>query len=452
VSDAAVERAIFGSLLTLIALAAVPIGAVEGQWDGVFEGAIFLLGACWFISMMFSKRWRVHAIVAPVVGLVLLACLQTLPVWRISVDPFETRRFAITALALGLMLAMLLYYTSSRSRLLVVVHLVVFVGAATAGLGLLLRLAPASGFAPLWSHNLHADSFGQFENRNHFALLMEMSLGPALGLAVYAGARAMSCFYAAIAVLLFAALVLSNSRGGIISMLGEFTFFTWTWFGSFQQSPSTRGVYGLHRFWRKGEALARRFVLTILFLAVALWSALWLGGEPIRRRFETIHREFTPSSSAHPSPGRVEIWTATGKLIGVHPMLGSGLGAYKTAITNYFPASYSVPPQEAHDEYLELLAGGGIVAAALGVWFVVIVISEARKRLKDSDTLQRSLHLGGLVGLVGVAIHSLVDFGLHVNVNALICCSLIAIAAAAIPSANNSGAWLVCSGRSITYE
>ncbi len=96
-------------------------------------------------------------------------------------------------------------------------------------------------------------------------------------------------------------------------------------------------------------------------------------------------------------------------------------------------------PQRAHNEYLELLAGGGIIGAVLGVWFVFIVVRESRNRLHDFDPFRRSVCLGALVGLVGVAIHSLVDFGLHVTVNALVCCVLITIGATKIRSGLQHG-------------
>ncbi len=141
----------------------------------------------------------------------------------------------------------------------------VFVGAASAGLGLLIWLAPASGLASSWYSDLQGESFGQFGNRNHFALLMEMSMGPALGLAISAGNRLAFWSYAATVVLISVALVLANSRGGIISMLVQFAFFSWVWFGLFKRSSLKWTPYGHNRFWRMSEELARRFVLTVLF-------------------------------------------------------------------------------------------------------------------------------------------------------------------------------------------
>ena len=44
-----------------------------------------------------------------------------------------------------------------------------------------------------------------------------------------------------------------------------------------------------------------------------------------------------------------------------------------------------------------------------------------------ADNYDRAVTLGALVGIVTVAIHSLVDFGLHVTINALLFIALISI-------------------------
>ena len=445
------ERVIFGSLLVLIALAAVPFGSIEPWWEGIFESAIFMLAACCIVTSMIAKRWHLPAVLAPLIGLIVLACLQTLPLWHtnfnstlmpgisgtISVDPFETKRFIIKLLAVALVLAMLLRYTSNRKQLLALVHLVIIVGAASAAFAMWRRLLPATALASLGNSKLHSESFGQFMSRNHFAMLMEMSLGPAIGLAFYAGHRFKRYLYAAAAFLVCVALVLANSRGGIISMLGQLGFLAWMYSRSvFDSSSLGRHLPAQHRgeqhFWGRGRMLALRGVLILLLLGAAFSSVLWLGGEPVRRRLESVPGEFLARRAdlKNKSPRRLEIWGATWTLIEAHPILGSGFGAYKTAIIEYFQASNDWQPQQAHNEYLELVAGGGVIGGALGIWFVLILIRDARRGLHETDALRRAVCLGALVGLVGVAIHSLVDFGLHVMVNALICCGLIALVTA----------------------
>jgi O-antigen ligase len=104
------------------------------------------------------------------------------------------------------------------------------------------------------------------------------------------------------------------------------------------------------------------------------------------------------------------------------------------AITAYHDASGSLTPQEAHNDYLELLSSGGLVGVALGVWFAVALIRLTGKNLKSADRFGRAARFGAVMGIAGVAVHSLVDFGLHLIANALVFVILIMIATARIDS------------------
>lgn len=170
--------------------------------------------------------------------------------------------------------------------------------------------------------------------------------------------------------------------------------------------------------------------MLLLFLFTTVFTGLVsVGGERIRQRLETVPDELRPHTSETQNSGsrRLEIWSATMDLIKTHPLLGSGLGAYKTAISRHFRPVNEWRPEQAHNEYLELVAGAGVVGAVLGLWFLVIVGRELKQRLSE-DAFRQVVSLGGAVGLVGVAVHSLVDFGLHVMVNTLVFAVLIALA------------------------
>jgi hypothetical protein len=69
-----------------------------------------------------------------------------------------------------------------------------------------------------------------------------------------------------------------------------------------------------------------------------------------------------------------------------------------------------------------------VIGFALGVWFVVAVIRKARKNLLADVSYMRAVRLGAILGMVGVAAHSLVDFGLHILVNAVVLLILITLA------------------------
>lgn len=444
------ERTIFSSLLLLIALSAVPFGSVEPWWEGIFESAIFVLAAGCVIGSI-HNRWRVPLLLVPIIGLIALGCLQLLPFWQtspsqlpwayrtISVNPFETKRFVFKLLAVALSLGMLLRYTTNHRRLLALVNTVILVGAASAVFGIVRHLLPEGTFTAIWDGKLQGQSFGQFPNRNHFALFMEMSLGPALGLSLFTVQGLKRYLYWAIAFLLFLVIITANSRGGIVSMLSQLGFLSWIFLGRAldrfpQKYNAAQKNRGALTFWIKSRRYAQRCILMLVLVGAAFFVVLWLGGEPVRNRLESLPSEFTRRTGEveNKASRRLEIWGATLGLIKEHPILGSGFGAYKTAVAGYVLGPNDWHPEQAHNEYLELVAGGGVIGGILAVWFLFVLIREAHRQLNESDRFRQAVCLGAVLGLVGVAIHSLVDFGLHVMANALVCCGLIALATAKI--------------------
>src|ERR1044071_9893032 len=115
-------------------------------------------------------------------------------------------------------------------------------------------------------------------------------------------------------------------------------------------------------------------------------------------------------------------------MFAAHPIVGVGLGGYWIGITAYHDASGLMTPQEAHNDFFELLSSGGVMGFALGVWFVVAVARKARQNLMDDVGYMRAVRFGAILGVAGVAAHSLVDFGLHIIVNAVVFMALITIA------------------------
>ena len=112
-----------------------------------------------------------------------------------------------------------------------------------------------------------------------------------------------------------------------------------------------------------------------------------------------------------------------------HPVLGVGMGGYWAAIPTFHDASGTMTPQEAHNDYLELLASGGVVGFALGHLVRGGCLANERVKICARRIASGALPaFGAAIGIAGVAVHSLVDFGLHMIVNALVFTTLIVIA------------------------
>ena len=433
------EMSIFVVLLVVIPLTSIPYGTVEAWWEAVFECLIFGLCALWIIEGLFSGSWGLHpsGMAVSIMAVIAYAILQTVPFrdgasgWpTISADPYTTRLFALKLFALLCAGLLFTRFTSSRRRLRALIYVVVMTAIASAIFGIV-RETTQHGSPGFLLPQLRPDSgYGQFINRNHFAFLMEMGLGLTLGLLVGKGETRSRLLYVGAALPIVVALVLANSRGGILSMFSEVLFLLLIVgiFGATSGSDKRDGGFfaGIRHLTGR---LPVRIVLVICLLAAMVGGVFWIGGDPLTRRLETIQSEVTTEDADAGEGGRrLEIWRASWKIFKDHSITGIGFGAYWVAITEYYDVPGQKRPYQAHNDYLELLVSGGLIGALIGVLFVVAMLKRVRATLQTRDVFRRSASLAAMTGLFGIAVHSIVDFGLHITINALVCVVLIVIA------------------------
>jgi O-antigen ligase len=421
---------IFYALLALLPLSAVPYGSVEPWWTAFFGAAVFALGALWAVEGALAGSWtsRAHVLTLPAVALAAFALLQSLPLpgfGIVSFDPYESRIFALRLLAVALYAALLLRYAATERRLRALVVTVVCVGAASALFGLFRQAVQREElgfFLPLLRKG---EGFAQFVSKNHFPYLAEMALGLALGLVVGRGVtrpKVLLCVAAAIP--LWVGLVLSNSRGGVFAMLCQMLFLAATFSAARKAGGRETSASRL-----AGSRAARVGVAAVLLVAVVA-GTVWVGGDPLADRVEEVRGAAVRADTMR--AGRAGIWEDTWRLFEQHPLAGVGLGGYWIAIRSTHTGSGELVPRQAHNDYLELLASAGVIGALLFLTFLVLLVGLGRGRLHDGTPFTRAAALGALAGLFGVAVHSLVDFGLHVTSNAFVFAALVALAAARV--------------------
>jgi len=434
---------VFVSLLCLIVLTGIPYGTSQPWWIAAFVSLIFALAILWLVEGSISQSWLPDSgpLVLPLAALSLFSFLQTLPVgkqgnnpggisfapWNsISADPYQTRFFALLLLALTLSGVMLARYASSERRLRIVINLLILLAVASAVFGILRQTTQhGAGFGlPLLLPDL---GYGQFINKNHFAYLVEMGLGLTLGL-VLGGAvkRDQALIYFAALLPLWIGLVLCGSRGGLIAMLAQLVVAALLFSVVVRRGKSAEPQA---RILRLSRSLPVRVVLILVLVAGVLFGTIWLGGDQLATKIEESRNEISADTTGlRQGVSRNEIWKATWRMFVAHPVLGIGMGGYWAAIPAFHDASGTMTPQEAHNDYLELLASGGLVGLALGAWFAAVVIRRTRENMAVANRFRRAACLGAAIGIAGVAVHSLVDFGLHTIVNALVFTTLIVIA------------------------
>lgn len=116
---------------------------------------------------------------------------------------------------------------------------------------------------------------------------------------------------------------------------------------------------------------------------------------------------------------RLQVYAATFDLFLQFPLLGSGLGSFRSAFPLVQPAGLPATWEHAHNDYLELLATGGPLALAVALagllWLTRALWRTAHLGRRSED---RAAGLIALGALATAACHAFFDFGLSMPANA----------------------------------
>jgi O-antigen ligase len=369
----------------------------------------------------------------PLVAVLCLAIGQIVPfpgASVISVDPYETKAFILTFGGLIVTGEVLFVYSNSRHRLKCLIGLVIATGVSSAIFGILRGLYLDDQPGILEGYLPPAQGYAQFLNRNHFALLLEMAFGLLLGILIKGELSQKLKFWGwFFAGIMIYAAITANSRGGIISFAALVLFAVAVHLVTRNErfncdgETTNRPLASTRQLVRKISIALAQFALVFAMIVITI---AFVGGDRVVTRIERLKSEVEPIDNT--KVNRNFIWNSTLDLIKTEPVLGVGFGGYATGITRVDTSGGKHSPQQAHNDYLEILANGGVIGFVLFGAFGALVVSRTLKNLKSSDRLTKSSCFGAAIGIFGVLIHSFVDFGLHIMINALIFAVLVVIA------------------------
>ena len=238
--------------------------------------------------------------------------------------------------------------------------------------------------------------FGPYVNRNHFAGFAEILIPMALVPLVLGKVRRERLFLVGLfAVVPIVALLLSASRGGIVSFAVQLVI-----------------LFSLLLVRR----LQSRYMLAggVLVLC-AILAVSWIGVQQVLQRFSSY--QTLDVSMGKRASMRHDTW----RIFLDHPALGTGLGTLQMVFPPYESSYDAKIVNHTHNDYLEALAETGVPGALCCLWFLAVLFIESVKGLKDlGGSFGAALNLSGLVGCCGLLVHSLVDFNLHIPANALL--------------------------------
>ncbi|CAN5685595.1 hypothetical protein BH18ACI4_BH18ACI4_27840 [soil metagenome] len=426
------SRFIFLNLCVAIVLSALAFGTVH-SWSLV----LFSLGALATVVLWVMDAWSLgklrisrNSLQVPVLGMLSLGLIQLLPLRdtaangaltvpasrALSFDPYSTRMVVVHVATLLVYFAATLVFTDSPHRLRLLVRTIIIFGFFLAIFGLTQSFVSPNKV--YWVRELtQSTAFGPFINRHHFAGYMELTLGLPLGLLLAGSLEKEKRFiYLFAALLMGVALIMTNSRGGIISVVAEILFLVPL---TIFRKRKRREAQDKAQRVRNG---ALRSALALALIVGLFAGVVLLGGESVLSRFVgTVN-------SDDPTTGRAHFWSVTTDIIKAHPFLGTGLGAFAVVYTRYDSRNGLYRLEQAHNDYLQVLSDSGIVGAALGLFFIVMLFRIGFARRESRDEFRSGVAIGALAGCFAVLVHSFFDFTLHTTSNALLFLVLAALA------------------------
>jgi O-antigen ligase len=420
------SRFAFLVICVAIVTSALSYGTVHYWALGLFNVGGFTIIALWVADGWRLGSFRISRSVLqlPLLGAVILGLVQLLPLRdaadgalnTLSLDPNSTKLVIVQLSTLFVYFAATLVFVDTPHRLHVMVRTIMIFGFLLAVFGLTQSFT--SPTKVYWMRELNqSTAFGPFINRHHFAGYMELTISLPLGL-LLAGSidKEKRLLYLFIAGLMGVALVMTASRGGIISLVAEIVFLVivtaiWRKQGERRRVKSSR---------LKG--VAARVALAAALIVGLFMGVILLGGE------FSLNRFIDSVNTDDPTTGRAHFWSVTLDMIRANPVVGTGLGAYGVIYTRYDTRNGLYRLEQAHNDYLQVFSDAGVVGGTLAFAFVVLLFYRGFRRARSRDDFRRGVALASLGGCFAVLIHSFFDFTLHTTSNALLFLVLAALA------------------------
>ncbi len=413
------SKVLFFLLCATIIFTALAYGTVHQPTIALFYFIGVIIALLWAADGFFSGVFRFNKslLQIPVIATVLYGIFQVIPFgnWSetagvagisrtISLDPFWTKIATIHFFALLIFFTAMLTFIDTANRLRKIVMMITVFGFVFAFFAILQAVLSPNKIYGIYEVP-YANPFGSFVNRHNFAAYMEMTLCLPLGL-MFVGAvgKDRRLLYITAIALMGISLILSGSRGGLVSLLAAVFF-----------------LVILTTKTKNSNQFILRIGAAVLLLATIIVGAILIGGESSLTRFAET------ATSQDFSTSRTHIWNVTLKVIFSHLPFGTGLGAFGVGYTPVDSLNGLQRVEQAHNDYLEVLANAGIAGLIIGGFFIYRLFSTGWENFKTTNSFRRGVCVGALAGCFSILVHSLFDFVLHTTAVALLFLTLVSL-------------------------
>ena len=354
----------------------------------------------------------------------------------------------------------------SRQQIRQIVTTIIITGISISFLGLLQYLSGTEKV--FWLYDIkRANFFATFSNQDHFACYMAMIIPLVIGLLITEYLNRLTgnlqstvhthqsnvsshriFFYVFAIVIMLSSLFFARSSGGAFSIIVSFLLLI--------------GMMLSRKRLRKMSWI----VVPIIFITLGV--LIWIGMRPVIEELATSVDIENPSLKE-----RIEFWQNTILAIKDFPLFGTGIGVFPFIYPQYSTVTHLTFVNHAHNEYLELMLETGLIGFAIVLWALYRFIKDNAlyhilgmtkginherpiKRLmqylnflgikwlsndkqfnyqtKINDSLKRrkepfiiGISIGGIIGIMSMCFHCIVDFNFHTPANAFLLFVLLGI-------------------------
>jgi len=369
-------------------------GGVEDWARTILEAGAALLLVAWALRIYLYRQEQV--VLSPLLLPLSLLAIVTLGQWlfHLTASTYDTR------MGLLLLLAdiIILFLTAQAFRTVddwkQFFWFAMFFGFLVCTFGILQHLTFNGKIYWIREMRFGGIPFGPYINRNHFAAFAELLIPISLVPLLLGKVRRERLFVVGLfAVLQIGALLLSASRGGIISFAVELAILV-VWLAL--RRPNGK------------QLLAGGTVLVVVVLLIS-----WIGVRQISQRFSAMQSLETSKSK------RISMSEDSWRIFLDHPVIGTGLGTIQIVYPPYETLYDGKIVNHSHNDYLEALAETGALGGLCCLWFLITLFTRAWHQVAPSNrSFTAMLQFSALLGCCGFLVHSLVDFNLHIPINA----------------------------------
>ena len=107
--------------------------------------------------------------------------------------------------------------------------------------------------------------------------------------------------------------------------------------------------------------------------------------------------------------GRLELWSATLKMLREHPVFGAGLSGFADRLAPFWNPTHPERFIDPHNIVLNFWVETGILGVIAFAWILVVAFRVTWRGWRASEPDWRPIELGVMLAMVAIVVHGLVD-------------------------------------------